>query len=176
MAFKEVTDLNADTTISLGGVNRKTNKANPKSVEGYYLGKRTVEDKKKKKKSGVSYIYILQTPKGNLGVWGKTDMDRKMLQATPGAMIRITHTGMVNTPSGEMYKYSVEQDTENCIEVSDAAEASSPKSTDDDADLDESLGEGPGEDEAEETYTKPPSAASSAERKAKVQDLLKKRK
>jgi hypothetical protein len=173
MAFKEVTDLNADTTISLGGVNRKTNKANPKSVEGYYLGKRTVEDKKKK--SGVSYIYILQTPKGNLGVWGKTDMDRKMLQTVPGAMIRITHTGMVNTPSGEMYKYSVEQDTENCIEVSANAEPS--KSADED-DLDAALGEGTGEDEdnePNEAPTRQPLAASSAERKAKVQALLKKK-
>ena len=76
MAFKAVLDLNAEVTISLGGMNKKTGKANPKSVEGYYLGKKSIEDRKKK--SGVSYIYILQTDKGNVGVWGKTDMDRKM--------------------------------------------------------------------------------------------------
>jgi hypothetical protein len=121
MAFQEVMDLNCDTTTAIGGVNRKTNKPNPKSLEGYYLGKRQVEDKKKK--TGVSYIYVLQTSKGNVGVWGKTDLDRKMTAVTPGAMIRITHSGMQATPNGEMYKYKVEVDRDNCIDVGDIAGA-----------------------------------------------------
>jgi len=116
MAFKTVNSLEADTTISLGGKNNKTNKVNPTSIEGYYLGNRQVEDKKKK--SGVSFIYIFQTSKGNVGVWGKTDMDRKMSQTPVGVMTRVTSTGTRPTPNGDMYTYKVEVDDSNTIEVS----------------------------------------------------------
>lgn len=115
MAFKEVSDLNAETTIALGGKNKQTGKDNPKQIEGYYLGSRQVDSKKSK--SGKAYIYIFQTPKGNVGVWGKTDLDNKMKAAAPGCMIRITQNGMANTPNGEMYKYKVEVDDTNTIEV-----------------------------------------------------------
>lgn len=117
MAFKTVTDLSADVTISLGGVNKKTKKANPFSVEGYYLGTRQVADKKKK--SGLSNIYFFQTLEGNVGVWGKTDMDNKMLSVTPGNKVRISYDRMVPTPNGDMYKYRVEVDEDDIIEVSD---------------------------------------------------------
>ena len=40
MGFQELNGLDADVTISLGGVNRKTGKPNPVKVEGYYLGKK----------------------------------------------------------------------------------------------------------------------------------------
>jgi hypothetical protein len=115
MGFKEVADLSADTTISLGGTNKKTGKANPKSIEGYFLGSKQVADKKKK--SGKSFIYIFQTAKGNVGVWGKTDLDQKMGAVTPGTMVRATYDRMVPTPNGDMYKYKVEVDTENTIDV-----------------------------------------------------------
>jgi hypothetical protein len=115
MGFKEVSDLAADTIISLGGQNRKTGQKNPTSIEGYYLGSRQVADKKKK--SGLSYIYTFQTAKGNVGVWGKTDMDRKMQSVTPGHMVRVSFDKMVPTPNGEMYKYKVQFDESNTIEV-----------------------------------------------------------
>lgn len=115
MGYKQVNDLSADLTISLGGRNKKTGKNNPTQVEGYYLGSRSVADNKKK--SGISYIYFFKTKTGNIGVWGKTDIDRKMGSVTPGVMTRVTHTGMVDTPNGEMYKYSVEFDEDNTIEV-----------------------------------------------------------
>ena len=115
MAFKEVNDLNPDTTIALGGTNRKTNKANPTQVEGYYMGSRKVDDKKKK--SGYSHIHVFQTAKGMLGVWGKTDMDRKVLAVTTGTMTRVTATGTRPTPNGEMYVFKVELDDSNTIEV-----------------------------------------------------------
>lgn len=163
MAFKEVTDLSADNVISLGGVNKKTGKANPKSIEGYYLGKKQVADSKKK--SGISYIYIFQTPKGNVGVWGKTDLDRKMSQATPGAMVRATHTGMQATPNGEMYKYKVEVDADNTIEVS--AESEDTVVQDDGAEDDV---EAVGSDEEDDQELL---AMAAAARKAKVDALLK---
>jgi hypothetical protein len=115
MAFKTVNSLEADNTISLGGTNRKTGKTNPTSIEGYYLGSRQVQDNKKK--SGVSFIYIFQTSKGNVGVWGKTDMDRKMAQTPAGVMTRVTATGTRPTPNGDMYTFKVEVDSDNTIEV-----------------------------------------------------------
>ncbi len=120
MAFREVTSLDADLTVSIGGVNKKTGKKNPNRVEGYYLGKRQVADKKKK--SGVSYIYFFQTPNGNVGVWGKTDMDRKMGSATLGAMTFIEFDKMQPTPNGDMYKYRVGVDVDNTIEVTELPE------------------------------------------------------
>lgn len=116
MAFKEVIDLNCENTISLGGSNKKTGKANPTKIEGYYLGRRSIEDTKKA--SGVSYIYIFQTQKGNVGVWGKTDLDRKMLTVQAGNMVRVTQTGMKETKNAPMYVYKVEHDPENTIDVS----------------------------------------------------------
>lgn len=115
MAFKTVQDLGTDNVVALGGLNRKTGKKNPTQVEGYYLGSRKVESKKAK--NGFAYIHVVQTPKGNVGIWGKTDLDRKIINVTPGTMIRATHVGMVATPNGEMYKYQVELDSDNTIEV-----------------------------------------------------------
>lgn len=114
MAFKEISSLESENTVALGGINKKTGKANPTKVEGYYLGKRQVEDRKKK--SGFSFIYYLQTPKGNLGVWGKTDLDRKMAEVTKGAMIRVTQNGTRNTPNGDMYIFKVEVDNDNVLD------------------------------------------------------------
>lgn len=163
--YKEVTDLSADNVISLGGTNRNTGKANPKSIEGYYLGKKQVADKKKQ--SGFSYIYIFQTPKGNVGVWGKTDLDRKMNQATPGTMVRASHVGMQATPNGEMYKYKVEVDSDNTIEVT---ADSSDSVVQDDGPGDEDEIEATSDEEDAEVQT---AVLSAAARKAKVDALLK---
>jgi hypothetical protein len=121
MGFKEVASLDTDTTIALGGTNKKTGKPNPVQVEGYFIGSKTVESKMSK--DGFAKLHILQTSKGNVGVWGKTDLDRKMLQVTPGAMIRITQNGRLELPGKmPMYKFKVEVDSENTIEVSAPAE------------------------------------------------------
>lgn len=168
MAFKEVTDLNADVVISLGGTNKKTGKKNPINIEGYYLGRREVEDRKKK--SGVGYIYFFQTPKGNVGVWGKTDLDRKMLTAKTGTMMRITSTGTRPTPNGDMYIYRVEVDSENTIEVLSEETNFSAASEEADDSFEAA--------DEEESYSAPaPSVVDeAAARRAKVQALLSKKK
>ena len=135
MAFKTVTDLSTDTMVSLGGFNKKTGKNNPTSIEGYFLGSRQVESKKSK--TGFAYIYTLQTAKGNVGVWGKTDLDRKMQAVTPGQMIRASFDKMVATPNGEMYKFKVEVDADNTIEVSAAQSATQGASGSNDEDAEE---------------------------------------
>lgn len=127
MAFKTVTDLNADTTISIGGVNKKTGKKNPTSIEGYLLGSREVPDRKKK--SGVSFIHVFQTAQGNVGVWGKTDMDRKIGAVSPGTMTRVSFDRMVPTPNGDMYKYKIEFDEDNTVEVPGTPGIAVPRSS-----------------------------------------------
>ena len=124
MGFKDVLDLDADVTVALGGRDKKTGKPNPTKVEGYYLGAKKVESKLAR--SGYSFIHIFQTPKGNIGVWGKTDLDRKMGNVTPGVMVRVTHTGTTPTPRGEMHKYRVEFDADNSIEVNIASGNDTP--------------------------------------------------
>lgn len=169
MAFKEIKSLDADTTVAIGGFNKKLKKDNPTSVEGYYLGRRQVDSPKSK--SGKAWIYILQTPKGNLGVWGKTDMDKKMAQATPGQMIRITHTGMVPTPNGEMYKFSVQNDPDNTIEV-DTALSAEPSNDGGDEEETGSEPEAYSSSEADDEEELQNQQLAALERKAKVQALL----
>lgn len=170
MGFQTVTDLDAETTISLGGYNKKTKRDNPTSVEGYYLGSRKVDSKKAK--SGYCYIYYFQTPKGNVGVWGKTDLDRKMQTVELGVMVRASFSKMVTTPNGEMYKYLVEFDNANSIPVSSlpVGEANDNANYSDSRDNDsiDSLEES-SQDEEDVQQT---AALLAAERQAKVQALL----
>lgn len=169
MGFKEVSSLDAEVTISLGGVNKKTGKKNPTSVEGYYLGSRTVEGKK-----GDSKIHFFQTSKGNLGVWGKTDSDRKLGGVAPGTMTRISFDKMQATPNGDMYKYKVEVDADNTIDVGDlggSTEGASPAYNA--FESAEELGYASDEDTSDaDQEAELIAAQSTAERKAKVQALL----
>lgn len=181
MAFKEVQSLEADVTIALGGRNKKTGKDNPKSVEGYYLGKREVASAKSR--NGKASIYYFQTSKGNVGVWGKTDLDRKMGSVTPGNMTRITQSGTRPTPNGDMYTYKVEQDTENSIEVSlleASVGASAGGSSDDNDEVEGYAGDynsTSDEDESEETSygatgTTGTSGLAASARSTRIQELL----
>ncbi len=113
MAFTEVQDLACDTAISLGGRDKKTGKPNPTSITGYYIGTREFDSK-----FGRSKIHILQTAKGTVGVYGKTDLDRKMTAVTAGWSVRITQNGSTPTNKGnDMLKFKVEVDKENFIQV-----------------------------------------------------------
>jgi len=167
MGFKEVQSLDADIIIALGGKDKRTGKTNPKTAEGYYLGARKVESRKAK--AGYSYLHFLQTEAGNLGIWGKTDLDRKLTTVTPGAMVRITQTSMQPTPNGDMYKFKVEVDLDNTIEVNISTELATSSETEDTEDQDS---------EADESANEGASLAAqqAAERRAKVQALLNKNK
>lgn len=133
MAFKTIQDLDCEVVVALGGKD-ENGKANPTQVEGYYLGFRRVASKLSK--SGFANIHVFQTEEGNVGVWGKTNLDQKLLAATPGTMIRATFTGTKPIPGKKaMYMYKVEIDEENKIEVN-LAEAT-PKN---DTEAEEELG------------------------------------
>ena len=175
MAYKEITALDADTTVALGGVNKKTGKKNPTRAEGYYLGKKEVASPKSK--TGKANIYIFKTAAGNLGVWGKANLDNKMRSAAIGQMTLITQTGMQPTPNGDMYVYTVQQDATNTIEVSGVPELNQDDQID--AKYGGSGGRGSeyaDEDETEDDEDELQAAAlAKAERAAKVQALLKKK-
>lgn len=112
MAFKQVEALDADITYSLGKLNKKTGKTDPKQAEGYYLGNREIEGGK----YGKSVLHFLKTPKGNLGVWGGGDMNKKLSGVVPGTMVRITANGTRPTPRGDMKVFTVEVDSDNVLE------------------------------------------------------------
>ncbi len=168
MGFKSVVTLDAEVTIAIGKKD-KAGKPYPKQAEGFYLGKREVESKR-----GQSFLHYLQTSKGNLGVWGTTDLNRKLLQVTPGTMVRITSTGTKPTKNGDMYTYNVEQDADNTIEVATLEAGSSNAGEDTSysaADTGEEEAYDDGNDDAEQQ-----AALAAAERRAaqqaKVQALL----
>jgi hypothetical protein len=161
MAFKEVSTLDADVTVALGKRDKKTGKAYPTSAEGYYLGSRPVTNKK-----GQSNLHFLQTSKGNLGIWGTTDLDRKLSQTDPGVMVRITSTGTKPTPNGDMYTYKVEADKDNTIVVNMASSSSTEGSYGEDADDD--LGSAYEDDD----YEAPVAASTARSNKRSVEELL----
>lgn len=116
MGYEEITDLGTDTVTAIGGVNKKTNKPNPTSIEGYFLGSREVPSAMSK--TGFAKIHVFQTPKGNEGVWGKTDLDIKLAGVTPGTMTLVKFDRMqANKGKQPMYKYKVSVDKDNTIEV-----------------------------------------------------------
>lgn len=174
MAFKEVSSLDAEITVALGKKD-KSGKPYPKQAEGFYLGSRTVPNKR-----GESKIHFLQTAKGNLGVWGTTDLDRKIGQVNPGSMVRITSTGTKPTPNGEMYTYKVEIDDANTIEVnlqqeSAGVQARGADSDDNDEDTSYVDNDTPDDSNEDDEDALQAEALAIAERKAKVQELLKKK-
>lgn len=158
MGFKEITSLDAENTISLGGYNKKLRKENPTEVEGYYLGSRKVTSTKNSQ--GFSSLHVFQTAEGNLGVWGKTDMDRKLGQVTVGTMTKVEFTGMKATKNNDMYTYKVQVDSDNTIEV---------KGSDNGPSNYEEVEEG---NDTEETAST--EVLSAADKQKKVQELLKK--
>lgn len=176
MGFKEVQSLDADTTIAIGGFNRKTKKDNPTSAEGYFLGTRQIDSAKSK--TGKASLHFLQTAKGNLGVWGKTDMDKKLAQVKPGTMIKIAFDKMVAVPTGEMYRYKVLVDDTNYIEVGDLnATTNEPQEASEEGDrgdyTDRNTDESANEDEQDEDMAQA-AALAAAERQKQVRALLSK--
>jgi len=172
MAYEEVTDLGTDNVIALGGFNKKLRKDNPTSIEGYFLGSREVPSKLSK--TGLAKIHVFQTAKGNVGVWGKTDIDAKLASVTPGTMTLVKFDKMMPTKTGEMYKYKVAVDKDNTIEVSGTTTTTTVEA----ADSDESYAASGDVSESTEDDedTEQAAALAAQERRAKVQALLGKNK
>lgn len=167
MAFKEVASLDADVTIAIGKKNKETGKPYPKQAEGYYLGFRAVANKR-----GESTLHFLQTEAGNLGVWGTTDLDRKLKAVVPGTMVRVTSNGTKPTPNGDMYIYKVELDESNTIDVSQLVGASAP-AYDTDGESDDREPTDDDNDSADDDGPSPAQlAADKEEKKRKIEAIL----
>lgn len=176
MGFKEVLSLDCDTTISLGGEDKKTKKPNPTKIEGYYIGTKEVGPNKfNKNKQDV--VHVFQTKEGNTGVWGKTDLDTKLKNTVPGRMVRVTFTGTIPTNKGnDMLKFKVEIDDSNTIDVSDLAGTTDNTYSDDVSEEDEEVEETEDEEAKEPSRVAPAVAATAVERANRVKELLSKSK
>lgn len=116
MAYEQVIELRADKYINLGGVDKKSGKANPTSVEGYYLG----SFQTKGGAYGPSTVHVLQTKTGNVGVWERGNLADLMAKITPGNACIITFRGMSEKKPGKNQAYLCKavQDKDNTIDVS----------------------------------------------------------
>jgi hypothetical protein len=157
MAFKTVSDLSTDNAIALGGFNRKTNKENPTQIVGYFIGSKEVDSPKSK--TGKAKLHVFQTPKGNVGVWGKTDLDQKLAAATVGALTRVSFTGMQETKNNPMYKYKVEVDTDDKIEVAPPTNDSFTSGGEEEGSYTEAAYDEPSDDEENDVDEAPPARA-----------------
>lgn len=179
MAFQTVSDLSTETAVALGGFNKKTRQENPTTITGYFIGSKEVDSPKSK--TGKAKLHVFQTAEGNIGVWGKTDLDQKLRGATVGALTRVTFTGMQETKNNPMYKYRVEVDKSDVIEITDGGTTGSAYA-DDGVETGASYSEEEGDDELDAApparATAPRTAARqpSAESQSKVQELLSRRK
>lgn len=182
MAFKKLTTLDTDEAITIGGTDKKTGKANPKSIEGYFLATKTI-GQNKFNKSKTDYMHVIQTPKGNTGVWGKTHMDRQLLSVNPGTMVRITFDGTKDVGKGnDMTCYKIEVDEDNCVAVNleankplEASEEDSAGYTDNSSYVDDEEDEEDPVDEVVPTRAaapRQPAQVPDAARQAKVKALL----
>lgn len=187
MPFKTVADLDCETTVTLGGFDKKTRKDNPTSYQGFYIGAKTIESK-----LGPSKLHIFQNEEGgNTGIWGKRNMDSKLQAVTPGHLTRVTFVGEVDTGKGNpMKKFRVETDTTSFIEVAkfeNTEEADSGDSDYNSASADDDVGLQEGDldsddsapDETPPARAQPPKTAAkppSAQAQQSVRDLIAKRK
>jgi hypothetical protein len=166
MPYEKVSDLSTDNVTKLGGYNEKTKKNNPTSMEGYYLGFRTVQTV-----NGDAKIHVFQTPKGNVGVWGSKDINDKLCQVKIGTMALAEFTGKKRLQGGKtLNTFTVSQDKSNVLEVStlEVGSSTAPVEANDDYVYDESEGLDTEDQDAIELAA----ATKAAAQQAKVQEIL----
>jgi len=167
MAYKTVVELKSDQTIKLGGKGAD-GKPNPTSIEGYYLGKRET-----KSDYGVGVIHFFQTQDGNIGVWGKTNMNRLLSSERVGQMVLVRFTGMGKPQKGKAapYNYQVQYDEDNTIDVGGVELGAQDTEVHEDV---ESFDEEPMDEVPPPRAVAPkhPASTPSASSQAKVQALL----
>lgn len=167
MAFKKVVTLSTDKAIQLGG------KDAPTSVLGYYLGAKNVESD-----FGPGKLHVFQTAEGNIGVWGKSNLNAQLSEGLIGQMCQVQFSGMGKAQKGRKppYLFTVEHDEDDTIDVSSVTASSASEEPDYGDNADGEVGE-------EETYAdevpvkrasppKTPASAPDAARTARVSALL----
>ncbi len=165
MAYKTKLDAKTDEAIKLGG------EGNPSSIEGYYLGAKDTPDTG----YGPGKLHIFQTEKGNVGVWGKTNINRLLTADHAGQMCLLEFTGMGERRKGRnaAYEYKLSYDEDNTIDTSglnvNAAEASEDYADDSDSEEEEVQDEvAPARAVPPKVSAKTPDAARQAEVRARL--------
>ena len=142
MAYKEKVSLDAESSISLGGINKKTGQKNPTKIEGYYRGFKPVETD-----YGPAKLHIFQTAQGNVGVWGKSVSNKLLTSELIGQMVELSFTGMGKPAKGRQaaYEFKVRHDEDNRIDVApiDQATEFEEEPSDSEQTMDEVLDEEP---------------------------------
>lgn len=181
MAYKTKFSGNADKAIKLGGTNNETGRANPTSLEGYFLG-----SKNTKSAHGPGKLHIFQTPEGTVGVWGTSKLNDLMTSDIVGQMCEVTFTGMIpprvkgRKPA---YGYKVRHDEDNTTDVSgiDLNAAEPAEAEESDEQYVSNSSSGPGDEEEDEApiaasvrpaVSQRAALAPAADRQAAVQALL----
>jgi hypothetical protein len=177
MGYEKITDLSCDTVVKLGGVDEKTGKKNPTTMEGYYLGARKVQSS-----NGESVIHVFQTAKGNMGIWGSADTNTKLGSAKLGRMTLVEFQGKVKIGGGKTKnRFDVSQDPDLNIAVSTPPTSASASSNSNDGDYESNYSDDDSgyeasetlEDETEEEEEAPaPAAKAKPPVNAKIQDIL----
>jgi hypothetical protein len=172
MAFEKVQSLNAETAISLGGFNTKLKKDNPTSIVGYFIGTKIVDSRSSE--SGKSNLHIFQTSTGNVGVWGKADLDSKMFSVKKGNLVSVTFLEIKQLAKGKMYLYDVEQDRANTIDVAETQAAASLSEEDTGEEIADNEEEAAPDEVAPSRAAAPrtPTQAPSAAAQARAKDLV----
>lgn len=176
MGFKEVVQTDA---IVLGGSNKKTGKANPTSIEGYFLRTRTAGPNKFNS-AKIDYVHDFQTPKGEVSVWGKPNMDNKLKKVTPGTMVRVQADGELDTGKGNPMKlFKVLIDEDNTINVAAESTFEEQEHYDEESEDTDPQDEETQPDELPPARAKPPAraaVAASVAQQSKAKGLLNNRK
>lgn len=171
MAYKKKPSLDVETVLKLGGVD-KNGKAYPKQIEGFYVGARTVENEQ-----GISTIHVFQTAKGNVGIWGSKTLNTTLSGNDVGYMVRVTYLGKKKLTKGRtqhMYDIEIDED-QRSDEVGIEAAGSEEDTYEASEETEDEAGAETSNSDYEDTSSAL-SASSAAERKAKVQALVNKRK
>lgn len=174
MAYKKKIDARTDNTIQLGG--EKDGIKNPTTIEGYYLGSKSVDGD-----YGPGKLHIFNTSEGNIGVWGKTNLNHLLSPENVGQMCLVTFTGMGKAKKGRRpaYEYSLQYDEENTIDVTGVNLEATENNSEDDDSVDDVTYEG---EQASEAYASRPAsgrgslAVPNAEKQAALQARLASRK
>jgi hypothetical protein len=119
MSYKTKIELEADTTVVLGA------EGQPTSVEGYYLGAKLTPDKG----YGPGILHIFQTTEGNVGVWGKSHLNKLLTAEHRGQMCRPSFVEMSEPKKrGQKpsYRFKLEYDESNTIDISNVVTISGP--------------------------------------------------
>lgn len=148
MAYETKFDGSTDSTIKIGADN------NPTTLEGYFLGTKTIPSQTKGFKD--SSLHIFQTPDGVIGAWGTTYLDRLLTEDLKGMKCLVEFTGMIapkKRGQRPAYGYKVQFDRGDMISI-DHVNLNAPKREALESD------DGGGEDEdtsfETETFEEPP--------------------